>query len=43
MKYKKLRSYPQECKKGHAEFLTMLQREDLLDKVFSLIFDDDSQ
>lgn len=39
--YKRLRASSEglNCKKGHPDFLTMKQREDILDKLFNLIFD----
>lgn len=36
-KYKLLRARGNDCNPGHPDYLTMIQREDMLDKVFSLI------
>lgn len=36
-KYKSLRSRGNDCNPGHPDYLTMIQREDMLDKVFSMI------
>ena len=35
--YLHLRSHPENCKPGHKDFLTMHQRECMLDQLFNLI------
>ena len=40
VKYKRLRNYEKKCKVGHPDFLTIMQRENILDKLFFIIFDD---
>lgn len=41
IKYKRLRNYQKKCKIGHADFLTILQRENIIDRFFYIIFEDE--
>lgn len=40
-KFKRLRSHPKDFHIKNKDFLTMIQREEMLDQVFSIIFDED--
>lgn len=37
--YKRLRGCPKDCTIEHPDFITIQKREDMLDKLFYLIFD----
>lgn len=40
-KYKSLRNFPEKCIHGHPDFQTMIQRENILDNLISIVFEID--